>query len=279
MAKLDVYQIVTDRIIAQLEKGVVPWRKPWVGGEAINYVTRKTYRGVNCLLLDKSGEWMTFKQAKDAGGTIKKGEKSSIIVFYTMLDKTDDSGEATGKKIPFLKYSNVFHISQTEGVESKIAPTVVDGKVKEVEPIEAAEGILNDYMSRAGVELIREEASSAFYSPTTDSITLPELKQFENAEAFYSVAFHECAHSTGHKDRLDRPLTGTRGNDYSREELIAEITAAMVMSFAGFETNGTFANSAGYIDSWLKHLKADNRAIVVASGKAQKASDLILNLQ
>ena len=273
---MNIYQAVTDRIIAQLENGVIPWRKTWRGSEPINYVSRKAYRGINLLLLPYGGEWLTFKQAKDAGGNVKKGEKSSIIVFYKQIEKENAE---TGKteRFPILQYSNVFHISQCEGIESKLEPIVSD----DIQTIDAAQSIFDGYISRSGVALKSVEGNNeAFYRPSTDSITLPIIGQFETANEYYNTAFHEAAHSTGHKSRLNR-LTETAAfgsGDYSREELTAEISASMVMSIAGIEQPNTFENSVAYINSWIKKLREDTKAIVTASGKAQKATDLILGI-
>jgi antirestriction protein ArdC len=272
----NIYEKVTNRIIAQLENGVIPWRKPWKGSYPINYVSRKQYHGVNLLLLPFGGEYLTFKQAKEAGGNVKKGEKSHMIVFFKMLEREDKDGNK--ECIPFLQYSNVFHISQCEGIKSKLAAVTVDN---DVAPIETAETILNGYIKRSGVTLnLINGSNQAFYSPNTDAITLPIIGQFENAEAYYSTAFHEAAHSTGHASRLDRiSKNAAFGNgEYSKEELVAEISAATIMSFAGIELPHTFDNSVAYIQSWIKKLREDVKAIVTASSKAQKATDMILNV-
>ena len=271
---INVYELVTQRILDQLEKGIIPWRKPWQGGEPINFITRKTYRGVNLLLLPYGGEWLTFKQAKDSGGNVKRGEKSSLIVFYKTVEKENENGEK--EFYPVLKYSNIFHLSQCEGIESKIELTAPSGTIK---PIETAQDILNGYITRSGVKLEHIEGGNhACYSPLSDKITMPGITQFDSAEEYYSTILHEAAHSTGHKSRLDRITdTAAFGNgEYSREELTAEITASMIMNVAGIELPETFQNSVSYIKSWMKKLREDNKAILAASGKAQKATDLIL---
>ena len=273
---LNIYQTVTDRIIAQLEQGVIPWRKTWRGSEPINYVSRKQYRGINLMLLPYGGEYLTFLQAKDAGGHIKKGEKSHMIVYFNFTEKENDSGEV--EKIPFLKYSNVFHISQCGGIESKLE--AID-TTNDIEPIQQAHDILNGYVSRSKVILNHVEGSnSAYYQPSTDTITMPVIGQFESAEEYYATVFHEAAHSTGHKSRLNRitDYAAFGSGNYSREELVAEISAATVMNFAGIELPQTFENSVAYISSWSKKLREDIKAIVTASGKAQRATDLILGV-
>jgi antirestriction protein ArdC len=228
------------------------------------------------MLLPYGGEWLTFLQAKQAGGSVKKGEKSSMIVFYKPLEVKDKDTEEE-KTIPFLQYSNVFHISQCENIPSKCKPI----EENDIEPIQAAQDILNGYINRSGVTLEHRQGSNeAFYMPSSDTITLPVIGQFESSEEYYSTAFHEAAHSTGHKSRLNR-ITETAAfgdKDYSHEELTAEITAAIVMNIAGIEIPQTFKNSVAYINNWMKKLREDVKAIVTASGKATKASDMILGV-
>jgi antirestriction protein ArdC len=273
----NIYEHITNRIIEQLEKGVIPWRKPWRGNEPINYITRKPYRGVNLLLLPHGGEWLSFKQVKDCGGSVKKGEKSSIIVFYKTAEKENaDTGEV--EKYPILKYSNVFHLSQTTGIDSKLEAVIAD---VEIEPIQTAQGIIDEYITRSGVKFNHVEGSNkACYSPFSDTITMPVIAQFESSEEYYSTAFHEIAHSTGHRSRLNRinKLAAFGTGDYSREELVAEISASALMNIAGIEQVQTFENSVAYIQSWIGKLKDDVKAIVTASSKAQKATDLIIGV-
>jgi len=272
----NIYEIVTNRIIEQLEKSIVPWRKTWHGSEPINYVTRKKYRGINLLLLPYGGEWLTFKQALDCGGNVKRGEKGSMIVFYKMIEREDEDGEK--ELIPYLHYSNVFHLSQCENIESKLEQLKFN---QDTEPIEAAQKVLDDYINRSGVILKHIQGSNkSVYYPGSDTIVLPVVGQFESIEEYYCVGYHEAAHSTGHKSRLNR-ITGTAAfgsGDYSREELIAEISACMLMNAAGIEVPEVLQNSASYIKSWITMLKADVKAVITASGKAQKATDLILGV-
>jgi len=273
---LDIYKMITDKILAQLEAGVIPWKKCWQGSEPINYVTRKPYNGVNLLLLPYGGEWLTFKQTKDKGGHVRKGERGSMIVFYKQLESVDeDTGKV--KKYPMLRYSTVFHISQVDGIESKLE-AVQDN---DIEPIQAAENTFNDYVARSGVKVqFVKGSNSAHYSPTSDQITMPMIEQFTTAEEYYSVLFHESAHSTGHSSRLNR-LTESAAfgsNSYSKEELTAEIAACMTLSKIGIEVQEVFENSVAYIKGWSKKLKEDKKFIVQASSQAQKATNLILNI-
>lgn len=270
-----VHEIVTQRILEELEKGVIPWRKTWQGSQPINYITRKQYRGINLLLLPHGGEYLSYKQAKDLGGNVKKGEKAHMIVFYKMLQNVD---EESGKisNFPYLRYSNVFHISQCEGIESKLEPIEIDSSI---EPIQAAQDIINDYVKRSKVTINHVEGSHrAYYSPTIDTVTLPVIGQFTSNNEYYSTNFHELAHSTGHKSRLKRitDVAAFGSETYSREELTAEITSAILMSISGIEQPETFTNSVAYIHGWSRKLKEDNKAIITASSQAQKAADLIL---
>jgi len=271
----DVYAIVTNRIIEQLEKGVIPWRKPWKGNPAMNYITRKPYRGVNPMLLPYGGEYLTFLQAKELGGHVKKGEKGNMVVFFKPLE-VDDTKTGDKKTITLLKYSTVFHLSQIEGIQSKLPPTILDDTIK---PIETAQKVIAGYIARSGVQITTVIGNDeAYYSPSADTITLPAIGQFNNANDFYSVYFHEAAHSTGHVSRLNRDIgTSSFGTQkYSREELVAEIAAAMLMNEVGIEIPQTIENSASYIKSWLSKLRDDNKMILTAGSAAQKAADLIL---
>lgn len=277
----DVYSIVTDRIIQALEIGVVPWQKPWVGtGAAINYVSRKPYKGVNTLLLDKPGEYLTFKQCESLGGKVKKGEKSNMIVFFTFSERKETGSDGEDKIIsfPVLKYYNVFHISQCEGIESKLTPPS-----PEADPLAEGENVINGYVARSGVGFETVKGSDrAFYRPSEDRVVVPHISQYKLIEEYYSTVFHELTHSTGHSTRLKRfgdknDGIAAFGNDvYSKEELIAEIGSSMLMSIAGIERSETFQNSAAYLQSWLNVLKGDKRLIVTAANSAQKAVDLIL---
>ena len=275
----NVYALVTNRIIEQLEKGVIPWRKPWKGNPAMNYITRKPYRGVNPMLLPYSGEYLTFLQAKQLGGHVKKGEKGNMVIFYKPIEvEADDTETGDNKTIPFLKYSVVFHLSQIEGIQSKLLPVALDDEIK---PIETAQKIIDGYVARSGVHINHIIGSDkAYYSPSTDTITLPEIRQFRKANDYYSVSFHEAAHSTGHTTRLCRDIGSSAfgSQKYSREELVAEIAAAMLMNEVGIEIPQTFENSASYIKSWLSKLRDDSKLIVTSSSAAQKASDLILGI-
>jgi len=285
---MDLFQIITDRIVAELEQGVIPWQKPWSGVQgAISHTTGKRYSLLNQMLLGcRSGEFVTFKEAQREGGYVKKGEKASMIVFWKFMEnaKRDDDGnvvhDADGKpvmeSVPFLRYYNVFHIDQCEGLHPRFAEDPTPGE--HLSPDDAAEIIVQDYVHRSGVKLTIAHSDRAFYSPTSDSVTVPELAQYTCISEYYSTLFHELTHSTGHVSRLNRlSKEANFGSElYSKEELIAELGAAFLVNHVGLETDGSFRNSAGYIQSWLKALKDDKRLIVSAAGKADHAAALIL---
>ena len=274
---MDIYSEVTNRIMEQMEEGIIPWQKPWVAcGKAISRTTGKPYSLLNQMLLGRPGEYLTFKQCQEAGGKVRKGEKSQMVVFWKWIE-TEDEETHEKKEVPFLRYYNVFHIDQCEGITAKhTAETAFpDGAAAD----EAAQAIISDYLSREKVRLSHQEGDRAFYRPATDEIVLPLLRQFRSTAEYYSTAFHEITHSTGHEKRLNRlEKIAFFGSDaYSKEELVAEIGAATLVSHAGLETSGSLRNNAAYIQNWLSVLKEDKRFIVSAAGKAEKAVNLILN--
>lgn len=273
---MDIYAEITARIIDQMENGIIPWKKPWVAsGKAISHATGKAYSLLNQMLLGRPGEYITFKQCQQAGGRVKKGAKSQMVVFWKWIEQED---EETGEKkeVPFLRYYNVFHIDQCEGITAKHTQetTFPDG----ADTLTTAQDIIYDYLSREGVKLTHTEGDQAFYRPATDEVVLPIRKQFISTAEYYSTVFHELTHSTGHPSRLNRltrpSFFGTE--DYSKEELVAEIGASALVNHVGLETDHSLRNNTAYIQNWLTVLKGDKRFIVSASGKAEKAVNLIL---
>jgi antirestriction protein ArdC len=276
---IDIYSMVSDRIIKALEAGTIPWHKPWKGGGsrlAISHVTGKPYSLLNQLFLGvQPGEYITFKQCSQEGGYVRKGENSKFVVFWKFLEEKDEeTGEV--KQIPYLRYYNVFHISQCEGIKPRFDTSVTIPTPAEAD--EAADHIIDGYVARSGINLIIRESSEAYYSPATDTVVLPQLSQFESTAEYYSTAFHELTHSTGHSSRLNRLDQAAHfGNEvYSREELVAELGAAALVNHVGLETASSFRNNAAYIAGWLKALQDDKRLVVVAAGKAEKAVKMIL---
>lgn len=274
---MDIYQTITDRMIAEMEQGIIPWKKPWMAaGVAISHTTGKAYSLLNQMLLGRAGEYLTFKQVQAEGGYVRKGEKAHMIVFWTWLDKED---EETGEtmQVPFLKYYNVFHIDQCEGISAKHARELTETANAD----ETAEKIITEYVEREGVTIENQEGNAAFYQPALDRIVLPLMKQFAETAEYYGTAFHELTHSTGHMKRLariDSPANFGSEN-YSKEELIAELGSAALVHHCGLETISSFRNSAAYLQNWLQVLRNDKHFIVSAAGKAEKAVNFILEGQ
>lgn len=276
-----VYELVTERIIEQLENGVIPWERPWIGVKsgAFNRVSKKSYSLLNQMLLKYDGEYATFKQWSDLGGHVRKGEKSEIIVFWKIqpIEEEQEDGTKEIKQIPLLRYFNVFHISQVDGVEPLPANDLND-----IEPIEKAENILHDYWTRENITVAHMASNKAYYSPNCDLIHLPLFEQFKEANEYYSTALHESVHSTMKENRCNRAeerkgkLFAFGSEDYSKEELAAEIGSASLMNIIGIETKKSFRNSSAYIQNWLSVLRNDVKFIVSASSKAEKAVSYIL---
>ena len=278
------YQTITSRIVEALKRGVVPWRKPWRGRDQLpcNAVSKRPYHGVNLLLLSLAPftdhRWMTLRQANELGGRIRRGERSSIAVFWKHLDVTDEEDAKDGRRrcIPMLRYYHVFNAEQCEGLN---LPVLMDDWNEELTArIEKAEEVV---MSMPNPPKIVEGGNVACYQPPEDLVRIPKIRDFESAEAYYATLFHELGHSTGHLNRLNRPgVTGSihfGSCDYSREELVAELTSAFCCAEVGID-NSILDNAASYIHGWLETLQGDPKAVVAAAGQAQRATDYILNV-
>jgi len=289
----NVYQMVTDRIVEMMNQGIIPWRKPWHFGavddgsaQAISYTTRRAYSLLNQWLLGEPGEYLTFNQIKERKGTIRKGEKARMVVFFksaTYTEKDPETGEETLHTYPLLRYYNVWHINQTDGIASKCAaPGEEQAAPKGPEAINAAENIILAYLMRETSLRFQNDKPSgrAYYSPSEDKVVVPVLGQYDNAAEYYSTAFHELTHSTLKESRCNREGDNARawfGNaDYSREELVAEMGAAMLVSQAGIENDRAFRNSVAYLQNWIAALKNDNKMIVWAASRAEKAARYII---
>lgn len=274
MVRADVYQSVTDRIIAALEAGTVPWRRPWTGGGPINIRNGRSYRGVNVFLLGLAPyadpRWGTLKAINEAGGKVLKGEKSTWIILWKPVRKRRHEEQAEDEQTlddtyMLLRMYPVFNVEQAEGVPP-LPPE------REHDPIERAEEIAAGYVKGPEVRFGGGEAS---YSPSGDLVRCPALGQFELAEAFYSTLYHELVHSTGHESRLARLESfGFGTGPYAKEELVAEMGAAMLCGTAGIDN---LDQSAAYVDGWRDRLGQDPKLIVQAAAQAQKAADLILS--
>jgi antirestriction protein ArdC len=268
-----VYEIVTSRILAELENGQVPWRKPWRTLPPANLISKKPYRGINVFLLALAGYgsqyWLTHRQAQALGGNVRRGEHGTKIVFWkfdTYETETAD-GEPGERKSAFLRYYTVFNLEQTEGLKALL-------ELPPASPIESAEAIVRGMPNPPAFE----QDAQAAYVPSGDVVTMPSRAAFESQAEYYSTLFHELTHSTGHAKRLARDGFDTPqkfGSDsYSREELIAEMGSAMLCGVVGIEQT-TLANSAAYLKSWIERLRSDSRLVVSAASAAQKAADYI----
>jgi len=266
----EIIHSLVDMILERLKEGEIPWRKPWTVPDAYNRISMKRYRGFNQLLLG-GGEWATFKQIKDEGGSLKKGSKAMKILIYkpiTIKDdesQQDESEEKNEKKIPMVKTANVFNIEhQVEGLEPK--RVVVH---RHHNAIDACEQLLNAYSDRP--EVIR--GVKAAYNSQLDVVTMPDRGTFYSAEGYYATLFHEMVHSTGHISRLNRNLKNRFGSTaYAYEELIAEMGAALLCRTAQID-HKTIDNTSAYIQSWLQKLQDDPQMLVRAASLAEKAFD------
>ena len=268
---------ITERVIEVLSQGTSPWHKPWSvkRGFPRNLVSKKAYRGINVFLLHamqyESPFWLTFHQAQQLGASVRKGEKACPVVFWKRLEIEDKESHEI-EKIPMLRFYHVFNVAQLDGL--KEMPTT-DAEAVIAKPVE----IVENMPLRPG---IKHGMAAAFYSPGEDIVGMPNLEQFESEAAYYAALFHELTHSTGHENRLNRPAVSSQkgfgSEDYSREELVAEMGAAFLCGQAGIEER-TLNNSAAYIQNWLTVLKNDNKLIVQAAAQAQKAADFILGVK
>ena len=279
---MDIYRDVTERILQERERGIIPWKKPWIGiSGAYNRMTKKRYSLTNQIILKHSGEYATFQQWINAGGKIKRGAKSEIIIFWkfeeeTVTNKEEEELEEKKVRRPILRYYHVFHISQVEGLDPVICPNLSEEKVKKDEN---AEKLLQDYVMREGIMVEKEFSNQAFYSLECDKIHVPLIKQFTDISEYYSTFFHEVVHSSGHKKRLNRKgLQSARfgSAEYSKEELIAEIGGEFILHYLGINTELSTKNSTAYLQSWMKVLKGDKRLFLTAAGQAEKAVNFIL---
>jgi antirestriction protein ArdC len=290
MDNVQIYKKVVDVILGQLEKGVIPWRKGWkcYGSDSampINLLTKKAYRGVNVITLGmcspfSSNKWGTFKQIKKAGGHVLRGSKGYPVVFWSPVEsKTQKNEDGNPRKYFLLKYSVVFNVEQTSLGEAElkaIEAAKADEQDDDFEPIDVCEEIVNGF---DGPSIANDGGNRAFYWVTDDGVHMPPKSRFESEEEYYGTLFHELAHSTGHSSRLDRKVgcAAFGSQVYSREELIAEFSAAMICGVAGID-NVTVENSAAYIAGWSRKLKGDPECLVKAASAAEKAANLILGL-
>jgi len=287
----DVYNMVNERMLKMLDEGVIPWQKTWADGSMglpRNLITNNEYRGLNTWMLAcspySSPYWLSYKQARECKGYVRKDEKGCIVIFWKVIERKskDPNAEKETERIFLLRYYTVFNTEQCEGLSHK--------RIKEMQELNA--GLDNDHDSIAECETIvtsminpptikHTNVNRAFYRPSTDTVNTPPITRFESPEAYYCTMFHELTHSTGHESRLNREgVAGMQGrgtDNYSFEELVAEMGAAYLCGIAGIE-NVTIENSAAYIAGWKSKLSdPDNKKWLVSAGsKAQKAVDHIL---
>jgi len=285
----DGYQAITDRIIAQLENGTVPWSKPWVSAGGMwptSLSSGKPYRGINILTLSitamlagyESPYWGTYNQIKERGGQVRKGEHGTEVVLWRPVEKKDQAGDVIDRFM-VIRVFVVFNSEQADWPDDSRKPKDVERETHDWSPVEACEQIANNMPTRPTV---KHGGDRAYYSPTLDYVQMPKRDSFPMAEGYYATLFHELAHSTGHESRLNRDtitLVDRFGSErYSKEELVAEMTAAFLCAEAGVENmDGRIEASAAYIESWLKALKNDKKLVVQAAAGAQKAADYILD--
>ena len=275
---MNIFNKITNEIIEMIEsEKILPWQKPWQHIPARNLVTGKPYRGFNYLYLNsqsfKSPFWMTFLQCKNLGGSVKSRAKAKMVIFWQRGTYEDQETEEIKPSI-LLKVYHVFNLEQTEGIPlSKIPQIMFEHK----NPIEEAEAIIQNYRNKPEIRFNNEDR--AFYRPSEDFISIPAKESFRDLEQFYATLNHEILHSSGHPKRLNRKGITERNKfgseEYSKEELIAELGAAFLCAESGI-VNKTINNTAAYLQNWLEALKADPRMIVFASQAAEKAAKYIL---
>jgi antirestriction protein ArdC len=277
-----IYQIVTDQIIKQLEQvNTADYNQPWfcVGHSPVN-LRGTAYRGINHILLSHSGHqsniWGTFKQWKEKDCSVRKGERSQIVVLWKFFNEADEEGNCTGKTSGVMtRYYRVFNSEQVEGEHARTIEQKFKEKLLDHDPIAEAQSFVDGYME--GERLPLRNSDRAYYSGgIAEHIAMPELGQFDSPAHYYSVFAHEITHSTGNKNRLDRDLSGKFGSEkYAFEELVAELGSAMICGSLGLEQKPR-EDHAQYIKGWLTRLRSDNKFIIQAASKAQKAADYAL---
>lgn len=262
---MTVYQIVTERIIHALEQGVIPWRKPWkVASHPRNFISCKPYRGINVLLLASQGYsspyWLTYKQASERGGYVKKGEKATPIVFWKVEQKPRQDNQADFDRLFMLRYYNVFNLEQT---------TLAPAEQMPLRPFDSCSAVVDGWQQKPSLIVDDPQVSQAEYFPKLDAIAMPLMSRFHSSEHYYATLFHELVHSTGHVSRLNRE--GITNFDrfgserYSKEELVAEIGSAFLCAHTGISKPEIETNTTAYLQSWIEALKGDSRLIVSAA--------------
>jgi len=280
--KRDLYAEVSTRIVAELEAGAAPWVKPWSASPGANTprnaVSNRPYSGCNVVLLwmaqaagYRTPRFLTFKQALELGGYVRKGERGTKVYFVKQLQIREDADEAPARLVPMMREYTVFNVDQCAGLPDGVNT----GKPMRLRNPDTRDQLADAFLQSTGAD-IREGHGEAYYVPSRDFISMPAFAGFKSADHFYNVAFHEMTHWSGHKSRLDRDLKNRFGSQsYAAEELIAELGAAFLSAEFGFDGD---VRSAGYIASWSELLKADKRAFFTACSHASKAADYLRGL-
>jgi antirestriction protein ArdC len=289
--KTDVYERITASIVADLEQGVRPWMKPWNAAHAAGRITRPLrhngvpYQGINVIMLWSAAVaqgfaapiWMTFKQAMEMGGHVRKGEKGNLVVYADRIRRAEldvTTGDEVEREIPFMKGYTVFNVEQIEGLPSPFyAPAE-----KRLDPVQRI-GHADEFFAALRAD-IRHGGDRAYYSMGDDHVQMPPFETFRDAESYYATLAHECTHWTRHPSRLERDFGRKRWGDegYAMEELVAELGSAFLSADLDLSPEPR-EDHAAYIGSWLKVLKNDKRAIFTAASHAQRAADFLASLQ
>ncbi|WP_425395035.1 ArdC family protein [Aeoliella sp.] len=287
--KRDIYQEIQEKILEYLDKGVPPWRHPIMGrggaGFPTSMTTGKRYRGINVFLLALtawmegygSSHWLTYKQAKECGGSVKKGEKGTGVIFWRWFEKENaDTGDVD--RLPVLRHYTVFNAEQCDGVTAP--DQIPEEPLNDFTPIQRCEQILAGYRNPPTIE---HRGKAACYLPREDKIRIAEPERFVTTEDYYATLWHECVHSTGAEKRLNREAESDIGGhvfgspEYGKEELVAEMGAAFLCAHAGISPP-TIENAASYIDGWRKKINGDKKLVILAAAKGQAAADYILGV-
>jgi antirestriction protein ArdC len=275
------HEAIANKIIEMLDAGTIPWRKPWNGtsaGMPTNGKSKKEYRGINVFMLHACGYsspyWFSFNQAKEMGANVRKGEHGCPVIFWKLFPytETNDAGETKIKKVPMLRYYTAFNAEQLENLPERFQPQPAD--LVQHDPIEAAQQIIINMPKPPAMKT----GPQACYIPSRDTVELPAFGAFETSHGYYSTAFHELAHSTMHTSRLNRKeqnFAAFGSESYGKEELLAEFAASYLCGASGIDV-ATITNSAAYIASWKKTIKATPEIVIYAAAQAQKAADFIL---
>jgi antirestriction protein ArdC len=280
--KRDLYAEVSARIVAELEAGAAPWIKPWSATPGANVpcnaVSNRPYSGCNVILLwmaqaagYRTPRFLTFKQALELGGNVRKGERGTKVYFVKQLEIREGTDEAPARLVPMMREYTVFNVDQCDG----LSDSITIGKSMRVRNADARDDLADQFLRSTGAD-IREGHGEAYYVPSRDFISMPAFGAFNGADHFYSTVFHELTHWTAHASRLDRDLKNRFGSrNYAGEELIAELGAAFLCAELGFDGD---LRHAGYIGNWIELLKADKRAFFTACSQASKAADYLRGL-